>query len=240
MDRMPSHSDFFWKWLENVACASADVSHFASFSPELSLRAKLRVPCLPSFASASIRIKECLEVHSLMLNGLIRVPGEIENKNDKEVLVSIFEEMMEFRSAMRLNGFWIINKDTLIALSKKLFSRRSEVARLLYRHVWKDSNDDMSDTYPGAVNLGHGKVKEIIKGKKGNTISNGGILPEKPIIASVEGHPVGIFPPRDGEKPPRELRDGDKILNSIEWRFRVGNRSYRPIGTYGLTYRLRP
>jgi hypothetical protein len=36
------------------------------------------------------------------LSGLIQTPGEIENKNDKEVLVSIFEEMMEFRSAMAM------------------------------------------------------------------------------------------------------------------------------------------
>jgi hypothetical protein len=57
MDDMPLHSDFFWKWLENVARASPDVSHFATFSPELSRRAKLRVPCLTSFASATIRIK---------------------------------------------------------------------------------------------------------------------------------------------------------------------------------------
>jgi hypothetical protein len=57
MDDMPLHSDFFWKWLENVACASPDVSHFATFSPELSRRAKLRVPCFTSFASATIRIK---------------------------------------------------------------------------------------------------------------------------------------------------------------------------------------
>jgi hypothetical protein len=54
---MPLHSDFFWKWLENVARASPDVSHFATFSPELSRRAKLRVPCFTSFASATIRIK---------------------------------------------------------------------------------------------------------------------------------------------------------------------------------------
>jgi hypothetical protein len=55
--KLSMHFDFFWKWLENVGSASADVSHFAIFSPELSLRAKLRVPCLASFASASFRIK---------------------------------------------------------------------------------------------------------------------------------------------------------------------------------------
>jgi hypothetical protein len=55
--KLSMHFDFFWKWLENVGSASADVSHFAIFSPELSLRAKLRVPCLTSFASASFRIK---------------------------------------------------------------------------------------------------------------------------------------------------------------------------------------
>ncbi|KAK2437779.1 P-loop containing nucleoside triphosphate hydrolase superfamily protein [Trifolium repens] len=134
--KLSMHFDFFWKWLENVGSASADVSHFAIFSPELSLRAKLRVPCLTSFASASFRIKECLEVHTLLLSGLIQTPGEIENQNDKEVLVSIFEEMMEFRSAMGNNWYWIIEKDTLIALSKKIHSRRSEVVRLLYCHVW--------------------------------------------------------------------------------------------------------
>jgi hypothetical protein len=37
-----------------------------------------------------------------MVNALIQTPGEIENKNDMEVLVSIFEEMMEFRSAMAM------------------------------------------------------------------------------------------------------------------------------------------
>jgi hypothetical protein len=46
--------------------------------------------------------QECLEVHALMVNALIRTPGEIENKDDKEVLVNIFDEMMEFRSAMAM------------------------------------------------------------------------------------------------------------------------------------------
>ncbi|KAK2383851.1 P-loop containing nucleoside triphosphate hydrolase superfamily protein [Trifolium repens] len=207
MDDMPLHSDFFWKWLENVACASPDVSHFATFSPELSRRAKLRVPCFTSFASATIRIKECLEVHALMVNALIRTPGEIENKDDKEVLVNIFDEMMEFRSAMAMNWCWIIEKDTLIALSKKIHSRRSDVVRLLYRHVWKVSKYDNSNHFPGAVHLEHENANENNKGEKnkskrnkggekGKTISNGGFLPDKSLIASVDGHPVGIFPPR--------------------------------------------
>ncbi|WJX52814.1 hypothetical protein P8452_38884 [Trifolium repens] len=174
MDDMPLHSDFFWKWLENVACASPDVSHFATFSPELSRRAKLRVPCFTSFASATIRIKECLEVHALMVNALIRTPGEIENKDDKEVLVNIFDEMMEFRSAMAMNGFWIIEKDTLIALSKKIHSRRSEVVRLLYRHVWKVSNYDYSNHFPGAVHLEHENANENNKGEKNKSKRNKG------------------------------------------------------------------
>jgi hypothetical protein len=46
------HADFFWKWLENVGSASADVSRFASFSPEI-----LPVSFLTSVGPASIRIK---------------------------------------------------------------------------------------------------------------------------------------------------------------------------------------
>ncbi|KAK2383852.1 P-loop containing nucleoside triphosphate hydrolase superfamily protein [Trifolium repens] len=181
--KLSMHFDFFWKWLENVGSASADVSHFAIFSPELSLRAKLRVPCLTSFASASFRIKECLEVYTLLLSGLIQTPGEIENKNDKEVLVNIFEEMMEFRSAMGMNWCWIIEKDTLIALSKKIHSRRSEVVRLLYCHVWTKLKYDKSNHLLGTVSLEHGKANEN----------------NKPFIASVDGHVVGIFPPRGPE-----------------------------------------
>jgi hypothetical protein len=68
----------------------------------------------------------------------------------------------------------------------------------LYRHVWKASKDDESNHFPGAVHLEHENAKENNKGEKnkskrnkgeekGKTISNG-----KALIASVDGHPVGI------------------------------------------------
>ncbi|PNX89088.1 hypothetical protein L195_g045205 [Trifolium pratense] len=117
---MPVDADFFWKWLENVGSASADVSRLASMA-----------------------IKECLEAHILLLKVLIQNPAEMENKNDMEVLVSLFEDMMQLRGSMSMTGLWMIEKDTLIALSKKILSRRSEVVRLLYkRNVWKESKYD--------------------------------------------------------------------------------------------------
>ncbi|KAK2437782.1 TPR and ankyrin repeat-containing protein [Trifolium repens] len=164
------HADFFWKWLENVGSASADISRLASFSPEI-----LQVSSLTSVGPASIRIKECLEDHMLLLNVLIQNPAEMENKSDMEVLVSLFEDMRQLRGAMSKSGSWIIEKDTLIAISKKILSRRSEVVRLLYqRNIWMESKYDMSNNSQGAVNSGHGKAKDNNKGKTNKSKKNKG------------------------------------------------------------------
>ncbi|WJX46886.1 hypothetical protein P8452_33632 [Trifolium repens] len=74
-----------------------------------------------------------------------------------EVLVSLEELMMEFRNVL---GSWL-DKDTLIVLSKKILSRRSEIARFLYKpDVWKEPEDNSSNNSQCAVNSGHGKAKE--------------------------------------------------------------------------------
>ncbi|MCH79518.1 hypothetical protein A2U01_0000268 [Trifolium medium] len=137
----------FWKWLQNLGSASANVS-----------------------CCASMTIKGCLEAHIIVLNALIQNPAEMENKNDMEVLVSLFEDIMQLRDAMNRSCCGINEKDTLIALSKKILSRRSKVVRLLYQsNAWKESKYDMSNKSQGAVNSGHGKAKgkKNKGGKKG-------------------------------------------------------------------------
>ncbi|GAU13760.1 hypothetical protein TSUD_82690 [Trifolium subterraneum] len=126
---MSMDAGFFWKWLENVGSASANVSR-----------------------SASTTIKECLEAHILLLNVFLQNPAEMENKNDMEVLVSLFEDMLQLRGSMSKTGLWMIEKDTLIELSKKILSRRSEVVRLLYQR-----NPYMSNN-KGKKNKGGKKV----------------------------------------------------------------------------------
>ncbi|WJX52824.1 hypothetical protein P8452_38892 [Trifolium repens] len=80
-----------------------------------------------------------------------------------EVLVSLEELMMEFRNTVSILGSWL-DKDTLIVLSKKILSRRSEIARFLYKpDVWNEPEDNWSNNSQcavNAVNSGHGKAKE--------------------------------------------------------------------------------
>ncbi|KAK2383861.1 hypothetical protein QL285_071273 [Trifolium repens] len=84
----------------------------------------------------------------------------MENKKHMEVLVSLEELMMEFRNTVSILGSWL-DKDTLIVLSKKILSRRSEIARFLYKpDVWKEPEDNWSNNSQCAVNSGHGKAKE--------------------------------------------------------------------------------
>jgi hypothetical protein len=111
----------------------------------------------------------------------------------------------------------------------------------LYRHVWKVSNYDYSNHFPGAVHLEHENANENNKGEKtkskrnkggekgkSKTISNGGFLPNKSLIASVDGHHVGIF-------PPRHKKFGNIFLQGLEKTKRV-----RPVGPTRLSRYGRP
>jgi hypothetical protein len=109
----------------------------------------------------------------------------------------------------------------------------------LYRHVWQASKYDNSNHFPGAVHLEHENANENNKGEKnkskrnkggekGKTISNGGFLPDKSLIASVAGHPVGIF-------PPRVQKFGNIFLQGLEKTKRV-----RPVGPTRLSRYGRP
>ncbi|WJX52816.1 hypothetical protein P8452_38886 [Trifolium repens] len=136
------YAELFWNWLENVTSPSADVSRLAGFTPEF------------------LRMKDYFTTHLVLLGELMRNPVMMENKKDMEVLVSLHELMMEFRTTSSILGF-MLDKNTLIALSKKILSRRSEIARFLYKpDVWKEPEDTWSNNSQGAVNSGHGKAKE--------------------------------------------------------------------------------
>ncbi|GAU13762.1 hypothetical protein TSUD_82710 [Trifolium subterraneum] len=142
------YADLFWNWLEKVASPSADVSRLASFSPEY------------------LRMKDYLRAHLVLLGELKDNPVMMENKKDMEVLVSLYELMMQFRTTVSIIGS-MLDKVTLIVLSKKVLSRRSKIARFLYKpDVWKEPEDDWSNNSQGAVNSGHGKAKENNKGMK--------------------------------------------------------------------------
>ncbi|MCI11840.1 hypothetical protein A2U01_0032942, partial [Trifolium medium] len=136
------NADCFWNRLENFGCAT-DVS------------------CLNSVSPDSLMIKDGLDRYIELLNLLN--PIEMQNKMFGEEFASMLDEMKQLRASMSMTDS-MIEKNTLIVLSKKILSRRSTVAHIL---ASQRSNTNHSQ---GAVNSGHGKAK----GKKNKPKKNKG------------------------------------------------------------------
>ncbi|KAK2383849.1 P-loop containing nucleoside triphosphate hydrolase superfamily protein [Trifolium repens] len=102
-------SDFFWNWLENFGSAT-DVS------------------CLNSVSPDSLMIKDVLDHYIQLLN--LSNPIEMDNKNVVEEMACLLDEMKQLRAAMSMSDS-MIEKNTLIVLSKKILSRRSKVGDIL-------------------------------------------------------------------------------------------------------------
>ncbi|CAJ2677794.1 unnamed protein product [Trifolium pratense] len=103
------NADFFWNWLENFGSAT-DVS------------------CLNSVSPDSLMIKEVLDHYIQLLK--LSNPIKMENKNVVEELACLLDEMKQLRAALNTSDS-MIEKNTLIVLSKKILSRRSKVAHIL-------------------------------------------------------------------------------------------------------------
>ncbi|CAJ2677798.1 unnamed protein product [Trifolium pratense] len=159
------NADCFWNRLENFVSAT-DVSCFNSVSPD------------------SLMIKDALDHYIQLLN--LSSPIKMGNKNVVEELACLLDEMKQLRAAMSMSDS-MIEKNTLIVISKKILSRRSKVSHILYQlnsacqksntNVESDpsqasveaGNDDQhkqnilkeskDDNSQGAGNSGHGNAK---------------------------------------------------------------------------------
>ncbi|PNX94247.1 hypothetical protein L195_g017419 [Trifolium pratense] len=105
------NADCFWNLLENLVSAT-DVS------------------CLNSVSPDSLMIKDALDHYIQLLK--LSSPIKMENKNVVEELACLLDEMKQLRAALSMSDL-VIEKNTLILLSKKILSRRSKVADILYQ-----------------------------------------------------------------------------------------------------------
>ncbi|XP_045821754.1 uncharacterized protein LOC123914598 [Trifolium pratense] len=140
------YADLFWHWLEKVTSPSADLSRLADFSPEY------------------LRMMDYFSTHRVLVKELMKNPVMMENKKDMEVLVSLDELFSQFRITASILGARL-DKVTLIVLSKKILSRRSEIARFLYKpDVWKEPEDIWSNN---SGKKKHDKKISIVLGQDG-------------------------------------------------------------------------
>lgn len=171
-----SVNDDFLNWLENFE-SSTDVSWLNNVSPDFMM------------------IKGFLDHFIRLWNLLVHNPVKMENKIEMEEFVSLLDEMKQLRASMNMSDS-VIEKDTVIVLSKKIRSGRSKVEHILYQlnlvqrntnvesdpsqastavgnddhkqNVLKESKGNVSNNSQGPVNSGHEKAKENNKGGNNN------------------------------------------------------------------------
>ncbi|GAU13758.1 hypothetical protein TSUD_82670 [Trifolium subterraneum] len=130
------NADCLWNWLENFGSAT-DVSCLSSVSPD------------------SLMIKDVLDHYIQLLN--LSSPIKMENKNVVEELACFLDEMKQLRAAMSMSDL-VIEKNTLVLLSKKILSRRSKVTDILYQlnlACQKSNTNAESDPSHARVEVGN-------------------------------------------------------------------------------------